>query len=122
MYTCTSYTHLWLQFYLLHVTPVSNSIWNSIRSNDENSDQSTVYDLGYEARLYMPRDGGIMLYPVIYFFFILTEITLTIIITNLLIGKVCYFSFSINFIFNSFIFSFDSNHALTGVEHPCNHF
>jgi hypothetical protein len=48
----------------------------------------SLYDLGYEERLYSPQNGGIMLYPVIYFVFILIEIALTIIITNLLIGKV----------------------------------
>lgn len=58
----------------------------------------SLYDLGYEARLYSPRDGGVMLYPVIYFVFILTEITLVIIIANLLIGKLHYFRFFINLI------------------------
>jgi hypothetical protein len=57
----------------------------------------SLYDLGYEARLYTATDGGVMLYPVIYFVFILTEITLTIIIVNLLIGKLYYFSFVYQF-------------------------
>lgn len=51
----------------------------------------SLYDLGYETRLYSPIGGGVMLYPVIYFVFILSEIILTIIVTNLLIGKVCFF-------------------------------
>lgn len=51
----------------------------------------SLYDLGYESRLYSPSSGGIMLYPVIYFVFILTEITLTIIVTNLLIGNILFF-------------------------------
>jgi hypothetical protein len=46
----------------------------------------SLFDLGYESRLYTPPTG-VMYYPVIYFVFILTEIILTILITNLLIGK-----------------------------------
>jgi hypothetical protein len=46
----------------------------------------SLFDLGYEARLYTPDQGGVMLYPVIYFVFILTQIMMTILITNLLIG------------------------------------
>jgi hypothetical protein len=46
----------------------------------------SLFDLGYESRLYTPSTG-VMYYPVIYFVFILTEIILTILITNLLIGK-----------------------------------
>jgi hypothetical protein len=58
----------------------------------------SLYDLGYEARLYAPTtNNGIMLYPVIYFVFILTEITLAIIVTNLLIGIFCYFHFNLHF-------------------------
>ena len=66
----------------------------------------TLYDLGYEARLYSPSNGSVMLYPVIYFVFILTEIALTIIVTNLLIGKVYDFRCFINFILNSLIIRF----------------
>lgn len=40
MYSCSSHTHLWLRFYLLHVTSISNTICNSIRSTYENGDQS----------------------------------------------------------------------------------
>jgi hypothetical protein len=46
----------------------------------------SLFDLGYESRIYTPSTG-VMYYPVIYFVFILTEIILTILITNLLIGK-----------------------------------
>jgi len=46
----------------------------------------SLFDLGYESRLYTPPTG-VMYYPVIYFVFILTEIMLTILVTNMLIGK-----------------------------------
>ncbi|CAF3996479.1 unnamed protein product [Adineta steineri] len=45
----------------------------------------SLFDLGYESRLYN-SPTGVMYYPVIYFVFILTEIILTILITNMLIG------------------------------------
>ncbi|CAF1095351.1 unnamed protein product [Adineta steineri] len=45
----------------------------------------SLFDLGYENRLYTPPTN-VMYYPVIYFVFILTEIILTILITNMLIG------------------------------------
>ncbi len=53
----------------------------------------SLFDLGYESRLYTPPTG-VMYYPVIYFVFILTEIILTILITNLLIGKYTFGIFS----------------------------
>jgi hypothetical protein len=46
----------------------------------------SLFDLGYESRLYSPPTG-VMYYPVIYLVFILTEIIITILITNMLIGK-----------------------------------
>ena len=46
----------------------------------------SLFDLGYENRLYSPPTG-VMYYPVIYFVFILTQIVLTILITNMLIGE-----------------------------------
>ena len=47
----------------------------------------SLFDLGYESRLYTPPNS-IMYYPVVYLVFILTQIILTILITNLLIGEV----------------------------------
>ncbi|CAF0926128.1 unnamed protein product [Adineta steineri] len=47
----------------------------------------SLFDSGYESRLYNPPTG-VMYYPVIYFVFILTEIILTILITNMLIGQI----------------------------------
>ena len=52
-----------------HATSVSNRVRNSIR----------------------PRGDGRMLYPVIYFVFILSKITINIIITNLLIDQACFY-------------------------------
>ncbi|CAF1494512.1 unnamed protein product [Adineta steineri] len=45
----------------------------------------SLFDLGYESRLYNPPTG-VMYYPVVYFVFILTQIILTILMTNMLIG------------------------------------
>lgn len=70
--------YMLLQYQSVYATPFEALIRTSI----------SLYDLGYEARLYSPESGGISLYPVIYFVFILTEIGLTIIVANLLIGKV----------------------------------
>ncbi|CAF3844759.1 unnamed protein product [Adineta steineri] len=68
--------YMLLQYQTVYGTPFEALMRTSI----------SLYDLGYEARLYSPSSGGVMLYPVIYFVFIVTEITLAIIITNLLIG------------------------------------
>jgi hypothetical protein len=70
--------HMLLQYQSVYGTPFEALMRTAI----------SLYDLGYEARLYSPSSDGVMLYPVIYFVFILSEITLTIIIANLLIGTV----------------------------------
>ena len=45
----------------------------------------SLFDLGYESRMY--KDGDkLMLYGMIYFVFIMTQIVMMILITNLLIG------------------------------------
>lgn len=51
----------------------------------------SLYDLGYEAHLYTPSSNGIMLYPIVYVVIIASEITLMIIITNLLIGTKAFY-------------------------------
>jgi hypothetical protein len=50
----------------------------------------SLFDLGYESRLYSPPTG-VMYYPVVYFVFTLTQIILTILVTNMLIGKLILF-------------------------------
>jgi hypothetical protein len=61
---------------------------------------SLIFDLGYELRLYTPPTG-VMYYPVIYFVFILAAIILTILTTNLLIGKLIS-----EFLYNHMIYQF----------------
>ena len=67
--------HMLLQYQTVYGTPFESIVRTAM----------SLFDLGYEARLYTPPDG-VMYYPAIYFVFILAEIILTILITNLLIG------------------------------------
>jgi hypothetical protein len=68
--------YMLLQYQTVYGTPFESIFRTAI----------SLFDLGYEDRLYSPPDG-VMYYPVIYLVFILTEVILTILMTNLLIGK-----------------------------------
>ena len=47
-----------------------------------------LFDLGYESRLYNQKDGGIGYYGLVYFVFILTAVTFSVFVINMLIGKI----------------------------------
>ena len=47
-----------------------------------------LFDLGYESRLYNQKDGGIGYYGLVYFVFVLTAVTFSVFVINMLIGKI----------------------------------
>lgn len=76
-------------YMLLQYQPVFGSPFEAIFRTS-----LSLFDLGYESRLYNPP-VGVMYYPVIYFVFILAQIILTILITNMLIGEfICFWKCS----------------------------